>query len=121
MDISIVMNLAPFVDTTLLNRILVTSISAVGVATSPGYSILSLPTVNLVLFLSFFLWLETAQKLPVRHVFSLIVWYVISSYECDRVSWFFMYPPTPFSSCLNSFTEDVIQFFLFFGFLISCL
>ena len=36
LDISIVTNLAPFVDMTLLNRILATIISAVGVATSPG-------------------------------------------------------------------------------------
>ena len=35
-DMSIVMNLYPFVDMTLLNRILETRISVVGVATSPG-------------------------------------------------------------------------------------
>ena len=35
-DISIVMNLAPFVDMTLLKRTLAISISAVGVDTSPG-------------------------------------------------------------------------------------
>ena len=35
-NISIVMNLAPLVEITLLKRILATSISAVGVATSPG-------------------------------------------------------------------------------------
>ena len=35
-DISIVMNLAPFIYMMLLNRILATSISAVDVATSPG-------------------------------------------------------------------------------------
>jgi hypothetical protein len=33
---SIVMNRAPFVDITLLNSILATNISAVGVATAPG-------------------------------------------------------------------------------------
>ena len=35
-DISIVMNMAPFVDMTMLNRILATSISALGVSTSSG-------------------------------------------------------------------------------------
>ena len=34
---------------------------------------------------------------------------------------FFMRPPTPLASRPNSFAEDVIQFFLYFGFLISCL
>ena len=34
---------------------------------------------------------------------------------------FFMRPSTPFTSRPNSFAEDVLQLFLFFGFLITCL
>ena len=58
------MNLAHFVDMTLLNRILETSVSAVGVATSPGYSIRSPPTVNIVLFFYFFSGLTLQMNCP---------------------------------------------------------
>ena len=34
---------------------------------------------------------------------------------------FFIRLPTPFASRPNSFADDVLQFFLYFGFLISCL
>ena len=34
---------------------------------------------------------------------------------------FLMRPPTPFARRPNSFAEDVIQFFFYFGFLVSCL
>ena len=48
------MNLAFLVENTLLKRIFATNISAVGVATSLGYLILSPPTMKRVLSLSYF-------------------------------------------------------------------
>ena len=71
--------------------------------------------------LFFFLWLYTAHEFPVCHIISSIVWYFVSCYERDSVSWVFMRPPTPFASRPNSFAEGVIQLFFNFGFLISCL
>lgn len=47
METSIVINQAPFVKMTLLNRILAARILAVGDATSSGYLILLPPSVNL--------------------------------------------------------------------------
>ena len=82
----IVMNLAPFVEMMLLNRIFATSISAVDVATSPGWSILSPPTVNLVLFFSLLSGSYTAHELPVCYIFSAIVCYLFPCDERDCVS-----------------------------------
>ena len=39
--------------------------------------------------LFFFLWLYIAHELPVGYIFSLIVWYLLSCYERDCVSWVF--------------------------------
>ena len=54
LEISIFVNFAPLVDTTLLNSIFATRISTVGVANSPGWLTLSPPTVNRVRFFSTF-------------------------------------------------------------------
>ncbi len=59
-----VMNLALAVEMTLLNRVLAASISAVGVATSPGQLILLLWTVNRVRLGSAILGLTVRTKLP---------------------------------------------------------
>ena len=120
LDISIVMNLAPFVDMKLLNRILADRISTVGVATSPGQSILYPPTLNLVLFFFFYC---RALHMNFPYVTSFLRFCCMSFLLMNDIVLvrIFMHPPTPFASCPNSFAEDVLQFFLYFGFLISCL
>ena len=87
MDIYIVMKLAPFVYMILLNRILATNISVVGVTTSPGYSILSLPNFNLDLHFYFF----SGWTLHTN----FLVWYVLYFYESDRFSRVIYTPSNP--------------------------
>ena len=84
---SIVMNLAPFVDIMLLKRILATIISNVGVATSPGWSIGYLLTVNLVVLFYFPLWSHASDELSLCHIFFAILWNIFLSSECDCVGW----------------------------------
>ena len=84
-DMSIVMNLAPFVDMMLLKRILDTSISAVGVATFPWVVYSFSVDCESCPVLFFFLWLHAEDELPVCHVFLAIFWNVLPSDECDCV------------------------------------
>ena len=117
----IVMKLAPFVEMILLKRGFATSIYAVGVATSPGKSILSTPTVNIVLFLSFFSGhtLQTNCHYVTSFLRSFGIYFcMMNAIVSVR---FFIRPPTPLASLPNLFAEDVIQFFLNFGFIMSCL
>ncbi len=66
-----VMNRAPFVEMTLLNSILATSISAVGVASLPSYLILLPPTVNCIWFDSVFL--DLTKHMNCLYVTSFLV------------------------------------------------
>ena len=118
---SIVMNMAPFVDITLLKRILAASISAVGMATSPGWCIWYPLTVNLFLFFYFFSVRTLQMNCP--YVTSFLRYFGVSFLPMNVIVLvgFLMHPPTPFSRRLNSFADYVLQFFLYFGFLISCL
>ncbi len=86
---SIVINRAPLVEITLLKSILATSISAVGVATSPGQFILSPPTVNLVPLGSAFLGWAVQNKLAVHDVFHSIFGFSMLMNELNGVGWIF--------------------------------
>ncbi len=115
------MNRAPFVEMTLLKSILATSISAVGVATLPGYLILLPPTVNRIRLGSAFLGLTKHMNCP----------YVMSFLWSAGISWsemnlivlvgFLMRPPMPFSSHPNLLAADRLHAFLYFGLFSSCL
>ena len=83
------MNSAPFVDTTLLNNILVTSISAVGVTTLLGQLIRSSPT-GFDLFGS-----HGGYELSTCDIFSAGLWDFIFAYEFDSVGGVFASPTYP--------------------------
>jgi hypothetical protein len=111
----IVMNHAPFMEMTLLNSILATSISVVGVATLPGQLILLPPTVNRIWLGSAFLGLTKHMNCP----------YVMSFLRsagtlCWEMNWivlvgFLMHPPMPFASCPNLLAADRLHVFCILG------
>ena len=93
------MNFAPAVDTTLLNNILATNISAVGVATSPGVDFIASNNKSCaVLFL--FLWPIGANELSVSDIFSSVFGNVFVFHELDCVSWILY--PSAYSICKAS-------------------
>ena len=120
MDISIVVNLAPFVEMMMSKRIFANKhiCRGCGYFTWVVYFVSAYSESSSVIL--FLLGLYTAHKLPVCYIFYAIVWYFLSCDERDCVSRVFICPPTPFSSCLNLFVEDVFQFFNF-GFFMSFL
>ena len=105
----------------LLKRSLAIIISAVGVATLPGWSIRYPPTVNLFLFFSF-LFVHTLQTnfLYVTYFLQLFGMSFLRMSVILLVG-FYIRPSTPSARGPNSFTDDMLQFFLFFGSFINCL
>ena len=113
--------LDPFVYMTLLNRILETSILSVGVATSPVYSVLSPLTVDIVPFFSFFSGQTMHMNCPYVTSFLWLCGIYFLMMNVIVLVGIFMRPPTPFVSRPNLFSDDVLQFFLYFGFINSFL
>jgi hypothetical protein len=103
---SIVMNHASFVEMTLLNSILASSISAVRVATLLGYLILLPPTVNRIWLGSAFSGLTKHKNCP--YVTSFLRSAGTSCWEMNSIVLvgFSMRPPMPFARCLNSLAAD---------------
>jgi hypothetical protein len=115
------MNHAPFVEMTLLKSILATSISAVGVATSPGYLILLPLTVNCIWLGSAFLGLTKHTNCPYVTSFLRSVGISCSEMNSIVLVGFLMCPPMPFASFPNLLAADRLHAFLYFGLFISCL
>ena len=108
---SIVMNVAPFVDMTLLKRILETSISSGAEATLPGQSNRFPLTINLVLLSSFFYGCMLQMNCSYATSFlRLFVMFLLLMNFIVLVG-FLMRLPTPFYRRLISFADDVHQSF----------
>ncbi len=118
---SIVMNHASFVDMTLLNSILATSISAVRVAASPGKLILSPPTVNCIWLGSAFLGLTKHTNCPYVTSFMRSAGTLCWEMNSIVLVGFLMHPPMPFASYPNLLAADRLHAFLYFGLFMSCL
>ena len=100
----------------LLKRILATSILAVGVATSPGYSIRSLPTVNLVLLFSFLSGCTLQMNCPYVMYFLLLFGVSFFLMNVILLVEFFICPSTPFARRPNLFADELLQFSCILGF-----
>ena len=105
----------------LLKRILATSILAVGVATSPGYSIRSLPTVNLVLLFSFLSGCTLQMNCPYVMSFLRLFGIYFLLVNVIVLVGFYMRLFNPFARRPDSFADDVLQFSCILGFsLVLC-
>jgi hypothetical protein len=118
---SIVMNCAPFMETTLLNSILAISISVVGVAASPGQLILSPPTVNFIWLGSAFLGLT--EHMNYSYVKSFLWFAGTSCWEMNLIMLvgFLMRPLMPFAHRPKLLAAERLHTFLYSGLFISCL
>jgi hypothetical protein len=111
---SIVVNCVPFVEITLLNSILATSISAVRVATSPGWLILSPPTVNHIWLGSAFLGLTKHVNCP--YVMSFLQSAGTLCWEMNLIVLvgILMRPQMPFANPPNLLAADRLHAFFVF-------
>ena len=75
---------------------------------------MSWPTVNLVLLFSFFCGLKLHTNFPYVTSFLRLYGMLFLFLNTIVLVGFFIRPPTPFDSRLNSFAEDVIQYIYLF-------